>query len=448
MSGPTTSSDDSSKSQVLPAPAALEMNNDGLLSGKRILFIGKLGGLNRREAITLIREQGALAVTAEQQPNLVVLGAEESPLAIESLLGQQMRRAANEGMAEIVTETEFWERLGFVPPEGAARQLYTPAMLADLLSVPVNVIRRWHRRRLIVPVREVHRLPYFDFEEVAAARHLAKLLAAGASPAAIESKLEQLSRWLPHVDRPLAQLSVIVAGRDLLLRQGEGLVDATGQRRFDFELPSEVSETAGAYPIGDQETEGAGAATDFEKVHRGQAIFAFPEHRVRQPDASLVELLDQAADLEDAGNLQESVDTYRAALAVGGPNAEINFLIAELLYRMGDVTAARERYYTSLELDEDYVEARANLGCVLAETGQLDLAVAAFEGTLARHGDYPDVHYHLARTLDEMLRTESADEHWRDFLRLAPDSPWADEARDRLGLDVDAPKEPTSFDSV
>ena len=34
----------------------------------------------------------------------------------------------------------------------------------------------------------------------------------------------------------------------------------------------------------------------------------------------------------------------------------------------------------AIELDEDYVEARANLGCVLAEWGQRELAIAAFEG--------------------------------------------------------------------
>ena len=86
----------------------------------------------------------------------------------------------------------------------------------------------------------------------------------------------------------------------------------------------------------------------------------------------------------------------------------------------------------AVELDEDFVEARANLGCVLAETGELDLAVAAFQGTLAHHRDYPDVHYHLARTLEELSRSEEADLHWRKFLDLAPDSPWAEEARERL----------------
>ena len=85
-------------------------------------------------------------------------------------------------------------------------------------------------------------------------------------------------------------------------------------------------------------------------------------------------------------------------------------------------------------MDEDYVEARANLGCVLAETGQLHLAIAAFQGTLLYHDDYPDVHYHLARCLDELDESKQSLVHWRRFLALSPDSPWASEARDRLGL--------------
>jgi tetratricopeptide (TPR) repeat protein len=100
---------------------------------------------------------------------------------------------------------------------------------------------------------------------------------------------------------------------------------------------------------------------------------------------------------------------------------------------MQDLPAARERYYMAVELDEDYVEARANLGCVLSELGEQELAISAFEGALAFHDDYPDVHYHLARTLDEADRAAEAVSHWEAFLRLAPSSPWADEARLRLG---------------
>ena len=123
---------------------------------------------------------------------------------------------------------------------------------------------------------------------------------------------------------------------------------------------------------------------------------------------------------------------YRAVLAATGPDAVVCFLLAEILYRMEDLSAARERYYAAIELDENYVEARANLGCVLAETGEFDLAIAAFRGTLKYHPNYPDVHYHLARVLDETDDRRQAESHWREFLDMAPNSPWAEEALARL----------------
>ena len=123
------------------------------------------------------------------------------------------------------------------------------------------------------------------------------------------------------------------------------------------------------------------------------------------------------------GQLVAAAEMYRAALVSGGPAPEVCFALAELLYRMGDTSAARERYYMAIELDEEYVEARANLGCVLAEAGERELAVAAFEGALAFHDQYPDVHYHLARTLDDLDRRPEADRHWRAFLELAPGKP-------------------------
>ena len=122
-------------------------------------------------------------------------------------------------------------------------------------------------------------------------------------------------------------------------------------------------------------------------------------------------------------------------LAACGPNPQICFALAEILYRLGDLAAARERYYMTIELDEEYVEARANLGCVLAESGERELAVAAFQGALAFHEEYADVHFHLARTLDDLEQRAEADGHWRAFLDLAPMSPWAATARRRLNED-------------
>ena len=95
-------------------------------------------------------------------------------------------------------------------------------------------------------MREVRRLPYFDFQEVATARRLAELLAAGVSPRTIEKQLAAFARYLPNVARPLAQLSVIVQGKEILLRQGDGLLEPGGQLRFDFDAWPEKGEADAA----------------------------------------------------------------------------------------------------------------------------------------------------------------------------------------------------------
>jgi len=211
-------------------------------------------------------------------------------------------------------------------------------------------------------------------------------------------------------------LSVIVEGKQLLLRQGAGLIEPGGQLRLDFDVNerSEDAPEAVRMPI----------PCDVLAVRGGAA----DEPAMATPD----EMLHLAAILEDEGELKHASEMVRAAMAAGGPTAESCFLLAELLYQLGDLSAARERLYMAIEIDEDYVEARANLGCILVELNQHELAVAAFEGALAFHRDYPDVHYHLARTLDELGRPDEAEGHWRAFLQLAPDSPWAEQAAERL----------------
>jgi tetratricopeptide (TPR) repeat protein len=398
---------------------AADRKNSEILRGKRVAFVGRLAGLTRREVSQLVRHHGGVLLEKpDASAHLVVVGEEGLPLA-EADLGddwcdEATRTAVEQGTLEVLTETQFWQRLGLIGAEEPVHQLYTPAMLAELLGVSVAVIRRWHRRGLIVPVHEVRRLPYFDFHEVATARRLAQLLAAGASPRDIEKKLASLARLLPGVQRPLAQLSVIIQGKEILLRQGDGLIESGGQLRFDFEAWESANRPAVA-------AEEAPLDTAAQSLLAG-------EEPVPAPDG----LRRLAAELEEEGRLAEAADTYRAAMAAGGPDPETCFQLAELLYRQGDLAAARERYYMAIELDEDYVEARANLGCVLAETGQRELAVAAFEGALRYHGGYADVYYHLARTLDEMGRRSEADAHWRTFLALSPDSPWAEQAHARL----------------
>ncbi len=404
--------------------------------GKRVAFVGKLGGVNRRQAHSLIVDEGGFVMNQDDledaNVDIVIIGAEQwPPTSPEELLPNSVLSAVKEEHCEIITETQFWERLGLLTEDQAVRRLYTPAMLAELLEISVAVIRRWHRRGLIIPVREIHRLPYFDFQEVATARHLAELLEAGASPAEIERRLEELARYVPDVERPLAQLSVIVEGRHILLRQGEGLVEPGGQLRMDFESLEANAQEQQVIEVTREDVVRVFDRHDAEAAEPKILPFDNLVDRAVLPQ-NPEEILTQASEHEEAGELEVAIELYRSFLAAYGLRAQVCFQLAELLYRTNDYTAARERYYMAIELDENYVEARANLGCVLIDTGELDLAIAALLGALKYHPDYPDAHYHLARTLDELGRHEEAVDHWRAFLVLAPDSPWAQQARDRL----------------
>lgn len=397
--------------------ASENQNTQPLVANQRIAFVGKLGGMNRREVRELVkRHQGTMVDRVDESVDLIVIGADVLPLGEQSeLLDDWVVEASAEGRVSVINETQFWQHLGMVEPELDVDRLYTPAMLAGLLELPISTIRRWHRRGLITPTRQFNKLPYFDFQEIASARRIATLIASGATPSAIETKLSRLARLYPNLQRPLSQLSVIVEGRNVLLRQGAGLIEPGGQMRIDFESIDQIPGTSSEH-----EVLSIHSAIDTEK----------PLDQLATPD----EFIELATHFEDSDDPQSATEVLRAMALDFGPSPEACFRIAELLYQQDDLAGARERYFMAVELDESYVEARASLGCVLVELGQYDLALSAFHGALQFHPEYPDVHFHIGRLLDEMGREHEARTHWQTFLDLAPKSPWAEEARHRLAL--------------
>ncbi len=400
------------------------------LAGRRFALIGKFAGMSKRAAQKLIRQHhGTICEKPDKTVDCVVFGEAELLVGgdgrLDDRLDDQLKQRVHDGSVLILGETELWQQLRLLGSheDTNIQNLYTSAMLAELLDIPTTTVRRWHRRGLIQPKLQIHRLAYFAFEEVLNARALAALLAKGISPGQLEKKLTSLEKVQPEVKRQIAQLSVIIEGRDILLRQDGDLLDARGQMRIDFDTLAQR------------------AVTD-----EGHDTLAFEPAQMEDADNAAkemtpTEMLEAATQLEDEHRLSEAALLYRTALAAYGPDADVHFRLAELLYRMGEIEAARERYYAAIELDEDFVEARANLGCVLSELGEINLAMAAWSGALAFHPDYADVHLHMARCLDELSRERDAEEHWENFLVLAPESPWAEQARQRLKRN-EAPSQP------
>ena len=309
------------------------------------------------------------------------------------------------------------------PPAGppGVHRLHSSAMLAELLAVPAAAVRHWVRGGLLQPVRRAGSLEWFDFPQLVAGRHLARLLGGGLSLREIDAKLAHLAPGgAPAAARVVER--IVADGRRLSLRDGERLLGAGGQMQFSF-YTERLAGDGLPRRLGPAILPGWPPEPDHQPLPIATAPRAADE---------TAEILDLADDLEAAGEFAEAAEALRAVLQAQGPTAPVMFMLAELLYRSGDLTAARERYYATIEIDGDHLQARSSLGCVLAELGEYELALAALEGVLRQEPDYADAHWHVAAVLAELGRGPEARHHLRTFLDLAPESPWAESARERL----------------
>ena len=300
---------------------------------------------------------------------------------------------------EILDEDEFLSRLGLDEQRDGLRRLYTLTQLARILSVPVPRVRAWMRHGLIRPVREVRRLCFFDFAQVATAKRLAALTKGGVSAGRIRRSLEELRAWLPDAGRALTQLEALEGGPVLIRTDAGALAETSGQLRLDFPSATDERAKRRAGPSGPQDAD---------------------------------EWFDLGVAAEDEGLIEEAVDAYRSSLAIDHGQPEVHFNIGNALYALGKLVDAERALRTAVEQEPDYVEAWNNLGVVASALGRTPEALSAMRRALALEPAYADAHYNLAETLAAAGDAGGAQRHWRAYLQLDPDSDWAAHVRERL----------------
>jgi tetratricopeptide (TPR) repeat protein len=391
-----------------------ELTCSPCLQGERVSFTGKLASMTHRQAGELVARHGGAATDhVSRQTTMLVVGEEGWPLEADGQPAADFQKAA-EWQAEgaelrVLNESDWLRLLELGGDQQPARNDYTPAMLSQLLDLPVSVIRRWERMGLIRPARKVYRLPYFDLREVAGVRKLAELVSSGVPRARIESGLHALSGIVGDVDRTIVQLDLLAHGSRVLFRDSHGLLEpVTGQRFIDFDEPTTADSQAD-----DHET------------------LAIPDH-AESPDLTAAEWMDEGCRLLDEGQTQEAVEALRMSLMQDGTSPVGNFHLAEALYRVGNSQGAIERYYAAIEGDHEYVEAWTQVGCLHEELDEVASAMDAFQIALKVHPEYPDAHLHLAELLHRTDRSDEAVPHWQAFLRFDQHGPWADRARQQL----------------
>jgi len=400
------------------------LHSSPILQGERIAFTGTLASMTHRQAMELVEKHGGQSSQhVSAQTTLLVLGEEGWPLEADGRISVKWvhaRQLHDKGEPiRIVSESEWLALLNIEPPERKHQQLYTPAMLSQLLNTSVHEIRRWERAGLIKPAKKIFRLPYFDFQEVQGARRLCDLAQSGVALDELAVSLERLRTVLPDVDRPLAQLDVLVRGKHLVYRDAAGLIEpTTGQRVFDFDPSAPPSDEPAIIPL--RPMVGDGLDEDIEPEN----------HR----DWTALDWYYEGCRFADENEVDAAIEAFRICLIDEPSNPTYHFHLADVLYRRKKPDAAIERFYMTVELDHDFLEAWVQLGCLLDETGQTRAALEAFGVALDRHPDYPDAHFHLAELLERTKRHDEAVVHWESYLKFDQRGPWAEIARQRLGM--------------
>ena len=246
------------------------------LMGERVAIAGKLSSMSRGDAARLIAQHGGELVALDDPALTLVVRGDEAP--------EPGDISPRDTPVLLIDESQLWRRLGLIDDEAGVTRLYTPGLLAEMVGVEPRVIRRWHRRGYLAAVCEVRKLPYFDFSELRVARRLADLVHAGATQAALDRQVAQLTSASPEVARPLADLPLEVKDARFYLRRDGELAEPGGQRLIDFDAP----------PV-----ESSAAPTD--------ATLTVPEQDLPSLEAIRQEVLD----LQDVGEARQALMLLR-----------------------------------------------------------------------------------------------------------------------------------------
>jgi tetratricopeptide (TPR) repeat protein len=375
------------------------------LAGHRVAFTGRLIDLPRRDAFRLVREAGGEPVgTVTGRTSLLVIGMEGWPILKEGAISRKLEQAEilqERGHSiQINSEFEFLERIG-IRSGRTGPVLGTCSMIqaCNLLCLPPEKLRRCEQFGLVRSEDGV-----FDFLDLVSLRTIAGLLQDGLTPEAIARSLARLARIVPEINRPLAQMRIIVDQGGKLMAELDGIrMDPRGQMILDLEgrVPREA---APSVPL--EKRKG--------RTEDPETWFDYAQSRARNSDPAAAEA------------------AYRRALEIDPDFAEAWYNLGNLHLERGDSATAENHFRRALSLDPAFAAAWYNLGLIQAEQERLSEASQSLRRALAAFPAYADAHFNLALCLEKLDRPWEAEPHWRKYLLLAPADEWATIARTHL----------------
>jgi len=287
---------------------------------------------------------------------------------------------------------------------GASEWLITHREVVRLLRLTARRSAQLRRLGLFKPEGSGYR-----FREVVGLRVATDLLDSGATVRQIRQALDDLKRFLPESEIPLAEIRLVLDGRKILVESDRVRFDPrTGQTRMALDVE--------------------GLAT------QARATLARGLVRPLVPPAEAAEgWFERATALDqDPARWEEAVDAYARVVVIDPTYAAAWNNLGLLHHRMGRYGEAQECYRVALEAEPACVQAAYNLGSLHEDLGDIPAALEWYRRSLEQSPDYADAHFNLASLLARTGQNQEARRHWRIYLELDQASPWAAVARGHL----------------
>jgi cytochrome c-type biogenesis protein CcmH/NrfG len=251
----------------------------------------------------------------------------------------------------------------------------------------------------------------YTFRDLVAIRMAGALLDSGATVRQIRQALNALRRQAPGTS-PLSEMRLVVEGQRVLAQ--------TDQVRFDPRTGQMVL----ALDVGGLEKEAA-------------ATLTMGRVRPLAPPAAQAEMWFERASQWDAdpAHWEDAIEAYEKVVAIDPGYAAAWNNLGLLRHRMGQYAEGQEAYEAALRAEPQCAEAAYNLGSLFEDLGELPASIRYYQMALALSPDYADAHFNLAGVLGRSARNREAGDHWRRYLQLDSESPWASVARSHLELE-------------
>lgn len=306
---------------------------------------------------------------------------------------------------------------GEAPAGGSGDGLFSVRDVARLFSVPERRLRYWSQTGFVTPsVRDGGRV-FYSFRDLIAIRVAKGLLDTGMPLRRVRRQLAALRHSLPGVDEPLSDLRIRCEDDRVLVDDGSGAFEASGQLVLDFDLDGLRQKIAEVHALPWVGT-GDGAELDAEG---------------EEPPRTAYDWFLYACELEaewggapaDTVGFAVAKEAYETALDLDPALAAAWTNLGSMLAEVGDLEGAQSHYDEALRHDPDQPEAQCNAAELSLRRGDREAAIAAYRILLRNHPDHFEAHYGLARALLEVGGKVQALAHLDRFVTavegIAPD---------------------------